>query len=78
MSEPRSIEIEINLDEVAPAAELLCDADRFSRVTRPYEVPVEMFGEMTRTSGMFTLPVSLDELPDDCYPTEVYFVGIDV
>jgi hypothetical protein len=63
-----------------PAAELLSDADNATRVTKPYEVPLEealgdLFGDVTRTSGQFTLPVALDELPDDAYPTEVYFLG---
>jgi hypothetical protein len=75
------IDIDIVIDEVAaPAGELLSDADNATRDTRPYEIPLEdelgeMFGDLTRTSGQFTLPVALDELPDDAYPTEVYFLG---
>lgn len=73
-----SVEIEINLEELAvPAAELLSDADCSTRDTRPYEVPLddELFGDLTRTSAQFTVPVALDELPDDAYPTEIYFFG---
>ncbi len=78
MAEHPSVEIEINLEELAvPAAELLSDADTSTRETRPYEVPVdeELFGDLTRTSAQFTVPVALDELPDDAYPTEIYFFG---
>jgi len=72
------ISVEIDLEELAvPAAELLSDADMATRVTRPYDVPVdeELFGDLTRTSAQFTVPVALDELPDDAYPTEIYFFG---
>ena len=78
MADPTSVQIEIDLEDLAvPAAELLMDADMATRVTRPYEVPVddELFGDLTRTSAQFTLPVSLDELPDEAYPTEIYFLG---
>ncbi|MBK7857192.1 MAG: hypothetical protein IPJ65_00955 [Archangiaceae bacterium] len=74
------VDIEIIIDErCVPAADLLSDADNATRETRPYEVPLEeelgeLFGDLTRTSGQFTLPVALDELPEDAYPTEVYFI----
>jgi hypothetical protein len=85
MAESTSVQIEIDLrdfDEIVPAAELLSDADTSTRATRPYDVPVEdalgeAFGDMTRTSAQFTLPVALDELPDDAYPTEIYFLAVD-
>ena len=35
----------------------------------------ELFGDVTRTSALCTVPVAFDELPDDAYPTEVYFFG---
>ena len=79
MTDALSVEIEILLDEVVvPASELLSDADNSTHVTRPYDLPPEAFGELTRTTSAFTVPVSLDELPDDAYPTEIYFMGVDV
>jgi len=78
MADPLSVEIEILLDDVVvPASELLSDADNATRVTRPYDLPPEAFGDLCRTSGHFTVPVSLDELPDDAYPTEIYFFAVD-
>ena len=83
MTESTSVQIEILIDEQAiPAADLLSDADSATRATRPYDVPLEealgeLFGDLTRTSAQFTLPVALDELPDDAYPTEIYFLGDD-
>ena len=78
MAEPTSVEIQIDvfLDELTPAAELLSDADVSTRATRPYEVPLdeELFGDTVRTSAQHTVPLTFDELPDEAWPTEVYFV----
>ena len=75
---PEAVSVEIDLEELAVAAgDLLSDADNATRTTKPYEVPLDdelLFGDLTRTSAQFTLPVSLDELPDDAYPTEVVFL----
>jgi hypothetical protein len=79
MAESNSGEVEIMLDDlVVPAGDLLSDADTSTRDTRPYEIPIEedeLFGEVTRTSAMFTVPIALDELPDDAFPTEVTIVN---
>ena len=76
MADPTSVEID--LDDLVPAADLLSDGDVGSRVTRPYEVPLddELFGELTRTSAQHTVPLALDEIPDDAYPTEIYFLPV--
>jgi hypothetical protein len=45
--------------------------------TRPYEVPVsELFEleELVRPTLLCTVPLYVDELPDDAYPTEVLLV----
>ncbi len=64
------------LDELTPAADLLSDADVSTRATRPYEVPLdeELFGDLVRTSAQHTVPLTLDELPDEAWPTEVYIL----
>ncbi|MBL8950876.1 MAG: hypothetical protein JNK82_08875 [Myxococcaceae bacterium] len=74
---PDEVSVEIDLDELSPAGDLLSDADNATRITKPYEVPLDdelLFGDLTRTSAQFTLPVCIDELPDDAYPTEIYFL----
>jgi hypothetical protein len=64
------------LDRLVPAADLLSDADVSTRATRPYEIPLdeELFGDLVRTSAQHTVPLTLDELPDEAWPTEVYIV----
>ena len=80
MAESKSLEFDI--DVIVAAADLLSDADNSTRATRPYDVPAEeleeLFGDIGRTSAQFTVPVAIDELPDDAYPTEIYFLGVDV
>jgi hypothetical protein len=82
-STSESFELDVIFDELTvPAADLLSDADNSTRETRPYEVPAyelldELFGDLTRTSAQFTVPVSLDELPEEAYPTEVHIVADD-
>lgn len=65
-----------SLDGLTAAAELLSDADVSTRATRPYEVPLdeELFGDLVRTSAQHTVPLTLDELPDEAWPTEVYIL----
>ena len=58
------------LESAVPASALLGDSDPFGRVTRPYEVPVEELLETN--SALCTVPINLDELPDDAYPTETH------
>ena len=78
MAEPTSVEV--NLDDLTCAADLLSDADVATRATRPYDLPLEdeLFGDLdlTRTSAQHTVPLSLDGLPDDAYPTEIFFLPV--
>ncbi|MFT3838625.1 MAG: hypothetical protein QM723_16725 [Myxococcaceae bacterium] len=57
------------LDKLAPASVMLTENDPVAAVTtRPYEVPVEeLFGDVS--SSVLTVPVALDELPEEAYPT---------
>lgn len=60
------------LESAVPAGALLGDSDPFGRVTRPYEVPLEELLETN--SALCTVPINLDELPDDAYPTETHML----
>jgi hypothetical protein len=58
-----------------PASALLSDAEAVPP-TRPYDVPADefaqsvvMWGDDERFSAVSTAPVSLEELPEDAYPT---------
>lgn len=57
------------LDQLAPASVMLTENDPVAAVTtRPYDVPVEeLFGDVS--SSILTVPVALDELPEEAYPT---------
>jgi hypothetical protein len=65
------------LEGVVAASPLLSGSDRFSNVTRPYEVPVE---ELLRlrddVSAQHTVPVSFDDLPDEAWPTELHALPV--
>jgi hypothetical protein len=47
--------------------------------TRPYDVAVEELldcDDLVRTSALCTVPLIIDELPDDAYPTEVLLIEL--
>jgi hypothetical protein len=47
--------------------------------TRPYDISIEELldsEEVVRTSALCTVPLIIDELPDDAYPTEVLLLEL--
>jgi hypothetical protein len=66
------------------ASALLSDADVAVRPTQPYDVPEDelaqnlaLWGDDERFSAMSTAPISLDELPEEAWPTQFTPLELD-
>ncbi|MEW5740123.1 MAG: hypothetical protein AB1938_14425 [Myxococcota bacterium] len=67
-----------------PASALLSDADARTRATQPYDLThgewaqnVSMWGDDERFSSISTTPVTLDDLPEDAYPTQFTLLELE-
>lgn len=66
------------------ASAFLSDGEAIIPSTMPYDIPadefanaVTMWGDDERSSSVSTTPVSLDELPEDAYPTRFTLIDPD-
>lgn len=85
---PPMEEVSLQIDglTLTPASALLSDGDSTALTpsTVPYDIPadefanaVTMWGDDERFSALSTAPVSLDELPEDAYPTRFTLIDPD-